>query len=189
MILRGNFPCGKVQDQKDITRMSRTIPKKYSTPGLWLPAGTILTVWCFGIKDIHRTDPYTECAEFKTRKYIPMKTSAGAIFEAEDIWLYRYAEYWYVKGQILESIPYFQRLIEWRKRYCAHSETVGMLLSETPFLWWKFTTHQWICWTYSYMYRRKALEWRIPLSARYDNHQNERLPTFPSIQSPTTYIC
>ena len=22
-----------------------------------------------------------------------------------------------------------------------------------------------------------------------DNHQNERLPTFPSIQSPTTYIC
>ena len=22
-----------------------------------------------------------------------------------------------------------------------------------------------------------------------DNHKNERLPTFPSIQSPTTYIC
>ena len=73
MILRGNFPYGKVQDQKDITRMSMAIPKKYATPGLWLPVGKLLTVWCFWIKDIHRTDPYTECVEFKTRKDIPMK--------------------------------------------------------------------------------------------------------------------
>ena len=73
VILRGNMPCGKVQYQGDVTEMSRTIPKKDATPGLWFPAGKLWTVWYVWINAIHWTAPNMEPAEFMTRKDIPMK--------------------------------------------------------------------------------------------------------------------
>ena len=53
VILRGNMTCGKVQYQRDVTEMIRTIPNKYATPGLCLPAGNILTLLYSWIKDLH----------------------------------------------------------------------------------------------------------------------------------------
>ena len=52
-ILRVNMPYGKVQYQRDVTEMIRTIPNKYATPGLCLPAGNILTLLYSWIKDLH----------------------------------------------------------------------------------------------------------------------------------------
>ena len=42
--MRGSMPCGKVQDKRYVTGMSRTIPKEDAATGIWLPAGKILTV-------------------------------------------------------------------------------------------------------------------------------------------------
>ena len=56
------MPCGKIKDQRDITGMIITIPKKYPTPGLCLPAGNILTICYFWIKGVHQTDPNMERA-------------------------------------------------------------------------------------------------------------------------------
>ena len=53
--------------------MSRTITKKDSMPGLWLPAGKIGTIWYFWIKDVHRTASNMESAEFMMRKDSPTK--------------------------------------------------------------------------------------------------------------------
>ena len=44
VILRGNMPCGKVQEQRDVAGLIMTIPKENATPGLWLPVGKLLTV-------------------------------------------------------------------------------------------------------------------------------------------------
>ena len=37
----GNIPCGKVQDQRYVTEMIRTIPKEEFAPGIWLPEGNL----------------------------------------------------------------------------------------------------------------------------------------------------
>ena len=47
VILRGNIPCGKVQDQRNVNGMSRTINNKYATPGLWLLVEKLFTLWHF----------------------------------------------------------------------------------------------------------------------------------------------
>ena len=71
------MPFGKVQDQRNITVMSSTIPKKDSMPVLLLLAENILTVWYFWIKDIHRTAPNMERVDLMTRKDSPMKDIIG----------------------------------------------------------------------------------------------------------------
>ena len=73
VILRENMPCGKVQYQIDVAGISRTIPKKDSAPGILMLAENILTIWIFCIKDVQRTAPNMEHAEFMNRKYSPMK--------------------------------------------------------------------------------------------------------------------
>ena len=47
VILKENMTCSKVQDQLDVSGMSRTIPKKDAIPGLWLIAGKLCTLWYF----------------------------------------------------------------------------------------------------------------------------------------------
>ena len=44
VVMGVNITCGKVQYQREITVISRTITKKDATPGLWLPSGKLLTV-------------------------------------------------------------------------------------------------------------------------------------------------
>ena len=44
VVMGVNMTCGKVQYQREITVISRTITKKDATPGLWLPSGKLLTV-------------------------------------------------------------------------------------------------------------------------------------------------
>ena len=44
VILKENMTCSKVQDQLDVSGMSRTIPKKDAIPGLWLIAGKLCTL-------------------------------------------------------------------------------------------------------------------------------------------------
>ena len=67
------MPCGNFQDQRDVTGMIMTIPKKDTVPGYCLPVGKLLTAWDFWIKDVHRTEPSMEHAEFIMSKDSPMK--------------------------------------------------------------------------------------------------------------------
>ena len=67
------MPCGKVQDQRDFTGMSKAIPKNDVTPGLWFPAENISTFQYFCMKDVHLTAPNMERADFMMRKYSPIK--------------------------------------------------------------------------------------------------------------------
>ena len=62
VILRVNIICGKVQYQRDVTEMSRTITKKDTATGIWLPEGNLLTIRYIWIKYVHRTPPNMERA-------------------------------------------------------------------------------------------------------------------------------
>ena len=92
VILRGNMPFGGVQDQSDVTGMSRTIPKEYAVPRLFLPAGGGFQLFYIFLSRTYTGQHQTCNVRSLLRvKIVPLKKSSGETLEAEGIWLYRYA--------------------------------------------------------------------------------------------------